>query len=101
MAHTRCMLDTQDYKRVQTHTDKNVILILFHGNNNSRTRLSVIATLCFTLHLILSGPTNLMTNFVPLRPCTQSYLELIQPVQYVGMHSQFVLFPSFSSKNGF
>jgi hypothetical protein len=49
MAHARCMLDKQGYARTHvararahthTHTEKYVILF-FHGNNHSRTRLNV------------------------------------------------------------
>ena len=46
MAHTVCMLDKQGYTYAlaRTHTQTNIriyYLLLFHGKNDSRTRLSV------------------------------------------------------------
>ena len=55
MAHTRSMLDKQDYKyaRARTHTQTNMYyLLLFHGNCISRTRL--IVTLYYIACLVVT-----------------------------------------------
>ena len=89
MAHNRCMLDKQDYTHsftpahaqayapkhshalngADTHTDKYVILIAFHGKNISRaSQCYVIRTLLvFLEHKQINGSANNTLRDVPQR----------------------------------
>jgi hypothetical protein len=80
MAHTRCMLDkticmhahthahapgqphVRMHARTHAHTDK--YLLLFHGNSDSRTRLSVTLYVHCLLLCILKGLSIVRSLFV-------------------------------------